>query len=65
MTDVYPFSLGAPTYSRRDGKTARMAVLDPRSSMLPASNKEQFCALNGDQTGLRFEICRGEGHFAS
>lgn len=65
MTDVCPFSLGVSTYSRRDDKTPHMAVLIPRSSMLPASHQERFYTLNDNQTGLRFEIYQGEGYFAS
>lgn len=65
MTDVCPFSLGVATYSRRDDKTPHMAVLIPRSSMLPASHQERFRTLHDNQTGLRFEIYQGEGYFAS
>ena len=65
MTDVCPFSLGVSTYSRRDDRTPHMAVLIPRSSMLPASHQERFYTLNDNQTGLRFEIYQGEGYFAS
>ena len=64
MTDVCPFSLGVSTYSRRDDRTPHMAVLIPRSSMLPASHQERFYTLNDNQRGLRFEIYQGEG-FAS
>ncbi len=65
MTDVCPFSLGVSTYSRRDDRTPHMAVLIPRSSMLPASHQERFYTLNDNQRGLRFEIYQGEGYFAS
>ena len=65
MTDVCPFSLGVSTYSRRDDRTPHMAVLIPRSSMLPASHQERFYTLNDNQTGLRFEIYQGEGYFVS
>ena len=65
MTDVCPFSLGVSTYSRRDDRTPHMAVLIPRSSMLPASHQERFYTLNDNQTGLRFEIYQGEGYFTS
>ncbi len=65
MSDVCPFSLGISTYSRRDDRTPHMAVLIPRSSMLPTSHQERFYTLNDNQTGLRFEIYRGEGYFAS
>lgn len=65
MTDVCPFSLGVATYSRRDDRTPHIAVLIPRSSMLPASRQERFRTLHDNQTGLRFEIYQGEGYFAS
>lgn len=65
MTDVCPFSLGVATYSRRDDRTPHMAVLIPRSSMLPASHQERFRTLNDNQVSLRFEIYQGEGYFAS
>lgn len=65
MTDVCPFSLGVATYSRPGDKTPHMAVLIPRSSMLPASHQERFCTLYHNQTGLRFEIYQGEGYFAA
>ena len=65
MTDVCPFSLGVSTYSRRDDRTPHMAVLIPRSSMLPASRQERFYTLNDNQRGLRFEIYQGEGYFAA
>jgi len=65
MTDVCPFSLGVATYSYAGDKTPHMAVLIPRSSMLPASHQERFCTLHNNQDGLRFEIYQGEGYFAS
>jgi len=65
MTDVCPFSLGVATYSYAGDRTPHMAVLIPRSSMLPASHQERFCTLHNNQDGLRFEIYQGEGYFAS
>jgi len=65
MTDVCPFSLGVATYSYAGDKTPHMAVLIPRSSMLPASHQERFYTLHNNQICLRFEIYQGEGYFAS
>ena len=65
MTDVCPFSLGVATYSYRGDKTPHMAVLIPRSSMLPASHRDTFCTMYDNQRALRFEIYQGEGYFAS
>ena len=65
MTDVCPFSLGVATYSYRGDKTPHMAVLIPRSSMLPASHCGTFCTMYDNQRALRFEIYQGEGYFAS
>ncbi len=65
MTDVCPFSLGVSTYSHAGDRTPHMAVLIPRSSMLPASHQERFYTLHDNQYGLRFEIYQGEGYFAS
>ncbi len=65
MTDVCPFSLGVSTYSHAGDRNPHMAVLIPRSSMLPASHQERFYTLHDNQSGLRFEIYQGEGYFAS
>lgn len=65
MTDVCPFSLGVATFSYAGDKTPHMAVLIPRSSMLPASHQERFYTLHNHQNRLRFEIYQGEGYFAS
>ena len=65
MTDVCPFSLGVATYSYAGDKTPHMAILIPRSSMLPASHQERFYTLHNNQSSLRFEIYQGEGYFAS
>ncbi len=65
MTDVCPFSLGVSTYSHAGDRNPHMAVLIPRSSMLPASHQERFYTLHDGQYGLRFEIYQGEGYFAS
>lgn len=65
MTDVCPFSLGVATFSYAGDKTPHMAVLIPRSSMLPASHQERFYTLHNNQNCLRFEIYQGEGYFAS
>ena len=65
MTDVCPFSLGVATYSYRGDKTPHMAVLIPRSSMLPASHRGTFYTMYDNQRALRFEIYQGEGYFAS
>ncbi len=65
MTDVCPFSLGVSTYSYAGDRTPHMAVLIPRSSMLPASHQERFYTLHDNQHGLKFEIYQGEGYFAS
>ena len=65
MTDVCPCALGVATYSYRGDKTPHMAVLIPRSSMLPASHRGTFCTMYDNQRALRFEIYQGEGYFAS
>ena len=65
MTDVCPFSLGVATYDYAGDKAPHMAVLIPRSSMLPASHQERFVTLIDNQDALRFEIYQGEGYFAS
>ena len=65
MTDVCPFSLGVATYNHTGDRTPHMAILIPRSSMLPASHQERFYTLHDNQHGLRFEIYQGEGYFAS
>ena len=65
MTDVCPFSLGVATSNYVGDKTPHMAVLIPRSSMLPASHQERFVTLHNNQQALRFEIYQGEGYFAS
>ncbi len=65
MTDVCPFSLGVATFSYAGDRTPHMAVLIPRSSMLPASHQERFCTMHNNQNRLRFEIYQGEGYFAS
>jgi len=65
MTDVCPFSLGVATYNYAGDRTPHMAVLIPRSSMLPASHQERFYTLHDNQHALRFEIYQGEGYFAS
>ena len=65
MTDVCPFSLGVATFSYAGDKKPHMAVLIPRSSMLPASHQERFCTLYNNQNSLRFEIYQGEEYFAS
>lgn len=65
MTDVCPFSLGVATYDYAGDRTPHMAVLIPRSSMLPASRQERFYTLHNHQTALRFEIYQGESYFVS
>lgn len=65
MTDVCPFSLGVATYDHAGDRTPHMAVLIPRSSMLPASRQERFYTLHSHQNGLRFEIYQGESYFVS
>ena len=65
MTDVCPFSLGVATVNYAGDKTPHMAVLIPRSSMLPASRQERFVTTTNNQEVLRFEIYQGEGYFAS
>ncbi len=65
MTDVCPFSLGVATFSHAGDRKPHMAVLIPRSSMLPASHQERFHTLHDYQNALRFEIYQGEGYYAS
>lgn len=65
MTDVCPFSLGVATYNSKYDQNPHMAVLLPRSSMLPASHSSQFYTLSDGQTVLKLEIYQGECYFVS
>lgn len=65
MTDVCPFSLGVATYNTVRDQQPHMAVLIPRSSMLPASHSGRFHTLFDGQEALKFEIYQGESYFVS
>ncbi len=65
MTDVCPFSLGVATYNSRNDRDPHMAVLIPRSSMLPVSHSSRFFTLHDGQEHLRFEFYQGEDYFVS
>lgn len=65
MTDVCPFSLGVATYNSQVDSDPHMAVLIPRSSMLPVSHSSRFYTLHDGQEHLRFEFYQGEDYFVS
>lgn len=65
MTDVCPFSLGVATYNSRDDHEPHMAVMIPRSSMLPVSHSSRFFTLHDGQSWLRFKFYQGENYFVS
>lgn len=65
MTDVCPFSLGVATYNSQIDREPHMAVLIPRSSMLPVSHSSRFYTLHDGQEHLRFEFYQGEDYFVS
>lgn len=65
MTDVCPFSLGVGTYSHKHDQEPHMAVIIPRSSMLPISHSQRFYTLNDRQDALRFEVYQGEDYFVA
>ena len=65
MTDVCPFSLGVATYNIQIDREPHMAVLIPRSSMLPVSHSSRFYTLHDGQEHLRFEFYQGEDYFVS
>lgn len=65
MTDVCPFSLGVATYNSKIDREPHMAVLIPRSSMLPVSHSSRFFTLQDGQEQLRFEFYQGEDYFVS
>lgn len=65
MTDVCPFSLGVATYNSKVDRDPHMAVLIPRSSMLPVSHSNRFYTLHDGQEHLRFEFYQGEDYFVS
>lgn len=65
MTDVCPFSLGVATYNSKVDRDPHMAVLIPRSSMLPVSHSSRFFTLHDGQEHLRFEFYQGEDYFVS
>lgn len=65
MTDVCPFSLGVGTYNSKVDRDPHMAVLIPRSSMLPVSHRSRFFTLHDGQESLRFEFYQGEDYFVS
>lgn len=64
MTDVCPFSLGVATYTGTNDENPHMAVLIPRSSLLPASRSDTFYTLYDNQLALRLEIYQGEAYYA-
>lgn len=65
MTDVCPFSLGVATYNSKVDREPHMAVLIPRSSMLPVSHSSRFYTLYDGQEHLWFEFYQGEDYFVS
>ena len=65
MTDVCPFSLGVATYNSKIDREPHMAVLIPRSSMLPVSHSSRFYTLHDGQEHLRFEFYQGEDYFVA
>lgn len=65
MTDVCPFSLGVATYNSQVDSDPHMAVLIPRSSMLPVSHSSRFYTLHDGQEHLKFEFYQGEDYFVS
>ena len=65
MTDVCPFSLGVVTYNSQGDVNPHMAVLIPRSSILPARRAQQFYTLFPDQRRIRLEIYQGENYYAA
>lgn len=65
MTDVCPFSLGVATYNSKLDRDPHMAVLIPRSSMLPVSHSGSFYTLHDGQEYLSFEFYQGEDYFVS
>ncbi len=65
MTDVCPFSLGVATYNSKIDRDPHMAVLIPRSSMLPVSHSGSFYTLHDGQEYLSFEFYQGEDYFVS
>ncbi len=65
MTDVCPFSLGVATYNSQIDREPHMAVLIPRSSMLPVSHSSRFYTLHDGQEYLKFEFYQGEDYFVA
>lgn len=65
MTDVCPFSLGVATYNSQIDREPHMAVLIPRSSMLPVSHSSRFYTLHDSQEYLKFEFYQGEDYFVA
>lgn len=65
MTDVCPFSLGVATYNSQIDREPHMAVLIPRSSMLPVSHSSRFYTLHDGQESLKFEFYQGEDYFVA
>lgn len=65
MTDVCPFSLGVATYNSQIDREPHMAVLIPRSSMLPVSHSSRFFTLYDGQEHLKFDFYQGEDYFVS
>ncbi len=65
MTDVCPFSLGVATYNSQIDREPHMAVLIPRSSMLPVSHSSSFYTLHDGQEYLKFEFYQGEDYFVA
>lgn len=65
MTDVCPFSLGiAVCHDARDNNP-HMAVLIPRSSMLPISRSETFYTLYDNQIHISVQVYQGEGYYTA
>ena len=65
MTDVCPFSLGVATWNDAMDKDPHMAVLIPRSSMLPASHTGRFSSLHSGQRSMNFQIYQGEDYLTA
>jgi len=65
MTDVCPFSLGIAVANDARDQNLHMAVMIPRSSMLPTSKSETFYTLSDRQTHIRLQIFQGESYYAS
>lgn len=63
MTDVCPFSLGVATYHSQQDTNPHMAVLIPRSSLLPISHRSCFFTLTNNQRQILCQIYQGENYY--